>query len=68
MSITYERPTLDEEKRFMAKRIRNWIMKPESDPELTEIVKAGKVEALKVFLDDETEKYIKKPIPAKSFP
>lgn len=56
MSITYERPTLDEEKRFMAKRIRNWIMKPESDPELTEIVKAGKIEALKVFLDDETAK------------
>ena len=56
MSITYERPTLAEEKRFMAKRIRNWIMKPESDPELTEIVKAGKIEALKVFLDNETEK------------
>jgi hypothetical protein len=56
MSIIYERPTLDEEKRFMAKRIRNWIMKPESDPELTEIVKTGKIEALKVFLDDETEK------------
>jgi len=52
MSITYEHPTLDEEKQFMAKRIRNWIMKPESDPELTEIVKAGKVEALKVFLRD----------------
>jgi hypothetical protein len=55
MTIAYDRPTLDEEKRFMAKRIRNWIDTPESDPELTEIVKAGKLEALKVFLEDEKD-------------
>jgi hypothetical protein len=55
MTIAYDRPTLDEERRFMAKRIRNWIDKPESDPELTEIVKSGKLEALKVFLEDEID-------------
>jgi hypothetical protein len=38
----------------MAKRIRNWIDTPESDPVLTEIEKAGKLKALKVFLETET--------------
>jgi hypothetical protein len=56
MSIISESPARSEEKRLMAKRIRNWINKPDADPELMElIIKSGHLEDLKVFLKNETD-------------
>jgi hypothetical protein len=48
---TYQRPVLPEEKKFFAKRVRNWVMHPENDPELTEEIRNGKHPGLEILLE-----------------
>lgn len=38
----YCRSVLSEPERFFAKRVKNWGMHPENNPELTEEIKSGK--------------------------
>ena len=47
----YQRPVLPEEKKFFAKRVRNWVMHPENDPELTEEIRNGKHPGLEILLE-----------------
>ena len=48
----YCRPSLSEPERFFAKRVRNWVMHPENDPELTEEIKNGKHPGLEVLVEE----------------
>jgi hypothetical protein len=52
MNSLYQRPTIPEKDLFMANRIKRWILKPDSDPELTSDVKAEKYPELELFLDE----------------
>lgn len=38
----YTRPAMPEEKKFFAKRGRNWVLHPENNPELMEEIRNGK--------------------------
>ena len=38
----YIRLPMPEEKKFFAKRVRNWVMHPENNPELMEEIRNGK--------------------------
>ena len=53
--IGYSTPTVPEEKRFFAKRVRNWVMHPENDPELTEEIRNGKHPGLEILLVEDTD-------------
>ena len=46
----YIRPPMSEEKKFFAKRVRDWVMHPENDPELTEEIRNGKHPGLEILL------------------
>lgn len=48
----YRRPVLSEPERFFAKRVRNWVMHPENDPELTEEIKSGKHPGLEILVEE----------------
>ena len=41
---------MPEEKKFFAKRVKNWVMHPENDPELTEEIRNGKHPGLEILL------------------
>ena len=47
----YIRPPIPEEKKFFAKRVKNWVMHPENDPELTEEIRNGKHPGLEILLE-----------------
>lgn len=49
----YIRPVLPEEKKFFAKRVRNWVMHPENDPELTKEIRNGKHPGLEILLTED---------------
>ena len=51
----YTRPAMPEEKKFFAKRVRNWVMYPENDPELTEEIRNGKYPGLEILLVEDTD-------------
>lgn len=51
----YVRPALPEEKKFFAKRVRNWVMHPENDPELTEEIRNGKHPGLEILLVEDAD-------------
>lgn len=46
----YTCPAMPEEKKFFAKRVRNWVMHPENDLELTEEIRNGKHPGLEILL------------------
>lgn len=48
----YQRPALPEEKKFFAKRVRNWVLHPENDPDLTEEIRNGKHPGLEILLEE----------------
>ncbi len=47
----YTRPAMPEEKKFFAKRLRNWVMHPETDSELTDEIRNGKHPGLEILLE-----------------
>ena len=47
----YTRPPMPEEKKFFAKRVRNWVMYPENYPERTEEIRNGKHPGLEILLE-----------------
>lgn len=51
----YTRPAMPEEKQFFARRVRNWVMHPENDPELTEEIRNGKHPGLEILLVEDTD-------------
>lgn len=51
MSKKYTRSPMPEEKKFFAKRVKNWVMHPENDPELTEEIRNGKHPGLEILLE-----------------
>ncbi len=51
-SHVYTRPAMPEEKKFFAKRVRNWVEHPENDLELTEEIRNGKHPGLEILLAD----------------
>lgn len=52
MSKKYTRSPMPEAERFFAKRVRNWVMHPENDPELTEEVRNGKHPGLEILVEE----------------
>lgn len=46
-------PAMPKEKRFFAKRVKNWVMYPENDPEFTEEIRNGKYPGLEILLEDD---------------
>ena len=51
----YQHPVLPEEKKFFAKRVRNWVLHPENDPELTEEIRNGKHPGLEILLAEDDD-------------
>ena len=47
----YTHPVMPEEKKFFAKRVKSWVMRPENDPELTEEIRDGKHPGLEILLE-----------------
>lgn len=46
----YKRTVLPESQRFFAKRVRQWVLNPERDPELTEEIRNGQHPHLEIML------------------
>ncbi len=46
----YNRPVMPKKERFFARRVRNWVLRPEDDPELTEEIRNGKHPGLEILL------------------
>ena len=51
----YIRPPMPEEKKFFAKRVRNWVVHPENDPELTKEIRNGKHPGLEILLAEDAD-------------
>ena len=51
----YTHPVMPEEKKFFAKRVKNWVVHPENDPELTEEIRNGKHPGLEILLVEDTD-------------
>ena len=49
----YQRPRLSEPDRFFAKLVRNWVMHPENDPDLTDEIKSGKHPGLEILVEED---------------
>jgi len=52
MQRFYHPPALPKKDRFMARRIQNWFLNPDADPELTAAIQSGKYPTLEIFLDE----------------
>ncbi len=51
MENKYLRPPIPESKRFFAKRVREWVLHPENDNELTEEIRNGEHPDLEILLE-----------------
>lgn len=49
--ILYIIPKKQEADRFLAQRIRNWLLHPETDEQLTQDILVGKYPALKFLIE-----------------
>ena len=47
----YKRPDMPESKRFFAKRVRQWVLHPDNDPELVEEIRNGQHPGLEILLE-----------------